>query len=503
MHITLTVDSYYEYFLTILAWIINNQAWKLIIESGSFALPILLQLLGFFKKARDQGEDEGNKGQLLLNWLENSIYLSLFLLFLTCVPIFTVSYNTLEFDTEREKSCGRPVIAPKDTGLSPLISELNGKQAQLPLWWAFTYTLGKGITHGMISAIPCKPDLRQLRFEVQSTQIESPTLRQEIQDFVGQCFVPARNKIKQEAQMMSNVTARDIDWIGSQTLLNNGYYARFRSQLPRPLWQYDPNRDSGLPNTGNGGYPNCVNWWADTDIGLKDRILSIVDPNIWTKFQSVIKSQPEYEEAILRSLVRPENLNVSEGSVYRGYANNIKLAEQGDFFYTLNKGMGVAGAGITAFFSTSAFDAMKASLPMIQGIISMAIIIFTPFIIVIGSYGIKPIITITISQFGIFFLSFWWELARWLDTWMFEALYNSNTHSRWNMAGLMNSVDDWLLNIVMGTMFIFLPALWIGSLGWAGVRAGESISSSIKNSGNKTQAAGQKGADMAENRVTK
>ncbi|MBF4190089.1 conjugal transfer protein TraG N-terminal domain-containing protein, partial [Serratia ureilytica] len=60
--------------------------------------------------------------------------------------------------------------------------------------------------------------------------------------------------------------------------------------------------------------------------------------------------------------------------------------------------------------------------------------------------------------FALNFLTFWWELARWLDSWLLEALYGSDTHSRWNVAGFQNSTDDLIMNLVMGCMFLVLPA---------------------------------------------
>jgi hypothetical protein len=52
--------------------------------------------------------------------------------------------------------------------------------------------------------------------------------------------------------------------------------------------------------------------------------------------------------------------------------------------------------------------------------------------------------------FALNFLTFWWELARWLDSWLMEALYSSDTHSRWNAAGFQNSSDDLIMNFGMG-----------------------------------------------------
>ncbi|GKN08694.1 hypothetical protein NUKP76_49770 [Klebsiella variicola] len=57
--------------------------------------------------------------------------------------------------------------------------------ASVPVWWYFTHALSKGITSVAVTVLPCKPDLRQLRFEGQRTRIADPSLVQELQDFVN------------------------------------------------------------------------------------------------------------------------------------------------------------------------------------------------------------------------------------------------------------------------------------------------------------------------------
>lgn len=93
-------------------------------------------------------------------------------------------------------------------------------------------------------------------------------------------------------------------------------------------------------------------------------------------------------------------------------------------------------------------------------------------VLMFSAYEFKTAITVMFVIFALNFLTFWWELARWIDSWMMEALYNSDTHSQWNMNGLQNTSDDVIMNLVMGTMFLVLPALWLTAFGWAGAKVG-------------------------------
>lgn len=511
MNITLTVDHYYEYFLTILGWVISNGIWDLLTQTGIMAIPFLVHIISSFLKVREQGDDEGNKGRLLASWLENKIYTSLVVMMMTCVPLFNVSYNTLQFNTERMRQCGFTVYKASETGLSGLSSELGGKSPALPLWWAFTYTVGKGLTHGSIAALPCKPDLRQVRFEIQNTQITSPVLRQEVLDFVQQCFIPARAKIKRQQLELDEEQSRDLDWIGSKLMQRTeGLYDAYRAQTPRKQWPYDANRDQGLPNTGNGGFPSCKEWWSDGKIGLKARLVEQVEPDTMTKLRKIWNSKEDYTDIVVRRLVSPQNIQASTGRVYGGYGSansgavlggNVSVrdaAAEGITF--IASGLGAkAGSIITA----PVFDVIKQALPMVQGIILMVMTILIPLVAIVGSYNIQVIITLSLVQFATFFLSFWWELARWLDNWMINTMYSSEAHSSFNAYGIMNEADDGILGIVVNTMYIVLPALWMAALGWAGFRGGESISRVMDNSMNNTKSVSDQGQKTITSVATK
>lgn len=491
--VNFTVDSYFEYFMTLLGWILSNAMWELITQTGLVFLPFLGYIISLFLKAREQGADEGSKGELFFIWLEQKIYVAILVIVFTCIPVFGMSLNTLQFDIERAKECGHTIVKPSETPLAIISTELNGRTAEMPLWWGLIHTVSKGLVHSAIASIPCKPDLRQIRFDIQHTRIHNPVLRQEVLDFVEECYAPSRAKIRRQQLHLDEVQSRDLDWIGSKLMVNtSGLYDSFRAQSPRKLWAYDPVRDAGLPNNGTGGYPNCKQWWSDVDVGLHDRILKQVNPKLMTQMAGIFQSNTEYEEAVIRSVVRPENIEVSSGRVYGGYGGSVDFS----MMNAAARVTALAGSAVTSIGAFPAFDSIRQSLPMVQAFTIMAIIICLPIVTVMSSYDLKVLMLLTFVLLGTYALSFWWELARWIDSWLLEALYGSDTHSYWNLAGIQNTSDDILVNFVMGTMFLFLPALWIGAMGWAGIKAGYAISN-ISGSGSATSGdAGRKGGDL-------
>lgn len=504
MDLHLTVDSYFEYFLTIFGWVIGNNIWDLLLDTGVFAAPFVAHIISSFLKVREQGDDEGNKGRLLVAWLENKLYLSLIIMMMCCVPLFNVSFSTLKFDTARMKECKTIVLAPEQTGLGNLRTELNGQSARLPLWWAFTYATSKGLTHGTIASIPCKPDLRQIRFEVQSTQIKDQFLRKEVSDFVQECFIPARTYLKNFGTIrnLDDAVAQDLAWMGSEILLNNSeLYPRIRAKTPNPFFPWDSTRDANLPSQYGGGYPKCDDWWANSENGLRARLLNQIEPSTWTKIQGVFQSQQGYEEGVLKGLLVQQNIRISNGKVYGGYGSARNFQEiTTDPLANAGSGIkfvaGAFGSTLGSILSAPAFDVVKQALPMVQSLLMFAIAIGLPMVIVFSGYSVKAMMTITFGIFAIQFLTFWWEIAYWLDTALMESLYGSPTHSNFNFENmLVNDTNDGILSIVVNTMYLVMPAIWFMLLGWGSVKAGAAVGAILDS--------GTKAAQQSTQEVTK
>ncbi|MGV4091009.1 conjugal transfer protein TraG N-terminal domain-containing protein [Citrobacter freundii] len=492
----MTANSYFEYVLTLLGWLVNNGVWQTLTATGLFALPLLAKLIALWLKARGQGADEGNVARLLVVWVEHSLYSALLVIFFAGVPFLNVDINTITYDSQRTKQCGWSVVQPGDSGYAPLINELSGQSTSVPVWWYFTHALGKGITSAAVAVLPCKPDLRQLRFEVQHTRIADPALAQELQDFVNDCYGPSRARLKKLGSGISEEQSREVDWVGASFYLATpGYYDHDHSRSPHSAWPYDASRDDGLSDTGGGGYPACKEWWSDGDSGLKNHLLKQVDTTLWQQLQKLGQSKEVYEEAVLRSLVSPRNMQVSQGGlVYNGFGgsagDNLNASQ------ALSRLGSIAGMSVSSLALFPAFDSVRQALPMVQAFLEMALVILIPVVLLFSAWEIKTVITLSFVQFALFFLTFWWELARWLDSWLMEIIYSENGASHFNLYGLQNTSDDLIVNIVMGTMFVVLPAFWLGGLTWAGVRVGGAVAGVVSAGIGDVKGGGSRGSHL-------
>jgi len=88
----------------------------------------------------------------------------------------------------------------------------------------------------------------------------------------------------------------------------------------------------------------------------------------------------------------------------------------------------------------------------------MTLVIGVPLVLVIGTHEPKAVITISVVQISLFFVDFWFQFARRVDSTFFDALYGwswgwDRPHSNFYLGlGLNNAFGDMPLDFVMATM---------------------------------------------------
>lgn len=182
-------------------------------------------------------------------------------------------------------------------------------------------------------------------------------------------------------------------------------------------------------------------------------------------------------------------MQVSQGGlVYNGFGGNA--GDNLNASQALSRLGSIAGMSVSSLALFPTFDGVRQALPMVQAFLGMTLVICIPVILLFSAWELKTVVTLSFVQFALFFLTFWWELARWLDSWLMEMIYSENGASHFNLYGLQNTSDDLIVNMVMGTMFVVLPTFWLGGLTWAGVRVGGAVAVSIGNSVHDLKKAG-------------
>lgn len=493
---TFAVNDYMEGTMLTLGWVINNGVWDAMTSTGIAVVPFIALVAGEWFRARQEGDDEGNKGVLSLNRIESRLYVMLLVVAFTCVPVFTLNVNPVNVNQEHAEQCGTVMMSSGQWGESTMTS-IDGQQARVPMWWALTHSLSKGLTNVAISKIPCSTDYQSVRTALDLESISDPGLKREIGEFQLACFGPARNKLFQSGAGLEEARGMDVDWVGSDYFLDTpGYYDSFYAPRPMPGFPYNADRDQARPSTGPGqpGYPSCREWWSDGSEGLAARIQDQVDTTVWSRMQSFFPGTSSAEEYMIRRMVSPRsgaaNGNTSQASV--GYRSL-----DGGFVDDVTSAAGMVGNAVATIPFQAGMDSLKQSLPMIQGILLMAIIICLPFVLVASGYSVKVAGTAMFGLFAIFFLTFWWELARWLDSNLIDLMYDSDAAKLSWIAGVENANDKMVLKFVSGMMFLVLPGVWVATLGWAGFKVGNAVGG-VEGASGQAKQAGQKGGDMAQ-----
>jgi len=506
----MTTGSYLEHYLTLLAWVINNGIWNTLVFTGLFALALGAIIVSEWMDARAQGADEGNKGVLSVLRVENRIYVAYLVILFACVPLLPLDITQLKFDSTRSKECGVNVAAPEQTGWGKVLDGIGNQSGKVPVWWALVHVISKGITASATAAIPCYFDVRGVAMEVDETRIPDKALAAEVNDFTKQCYSEAHLKLNKNTPDLTAEQYNDVGWIGSKYFLSqSGYYDIIQSKYARKGWSFKEDRDATFlkyesgPLTG-AGYPYCKNWWSDKTIGLRDRLVKTVKPDLWVRIKkwSGWSNDDMAEEETLRQLVRPSHLqspnelgeyNNWDDAIYGTTANNSRGQIEGT-----TKMMAHLGTFLKGMSLFPSMHALRTALPMLQAFLIMAIIICLPLIIVMSTYDLKVVMMTSFGLFTLHMLSFWWELARWLDSSLISALYNNPFHGvRTEHWFITAPLSQQVLQLVIGVMFIVLPGLFFVAMSWAGYALGRGMDGMLTGGTGPAKEAGATGGDAA------
>ena len=494
---TLYTGDYLEYYLTLIGWVVSNGIWNVLVTSGIFALPFIVIIIQEWLKSRSEGADEGNKGALSAARVENRVWVAIVVILFAGVPFVDINLVSIKYDDTRSKQCQVLVAKPEDTNWKNSFTSINNQSAKVPLWWFLIHSVSRGVASTAVASIPCGTDLRQMRIDIDNTRIDDPVLAQEIADFTHDCYGPARASLFMSRPQLDQKTMHDVSWIGSHYFLSTaGYYDRYHANTPRTAWPYNSTRDAGLAQTNTGGgYPTCKEWWTDGGKGLRAKIIAQVEPTLLSRFGGWlhILSQDEVNDEIVRAIASPRQQTMNKGDVYTDYGGQIGMSLPN----MTTRAAGDLGMTLGALGYFPAMDVMRQALPLVLSFLKMALVICLPLVLVFGAYELKAVVTVSCVEFALFFVDFWFQLARWIDSTILDALYGFDSpHSNWNpFLGLNNTFGDMLLNFVMAMMFIVLPAFWVAALGWVGIHAGQ-LAHMLTTSVGGAKAAGSQGGDF-------
>ncbi|MDH2430951.1 conjugal transfer protein TraG N-terminal domain-containing protein [Pokkaliibacter sp. MBI-7] len=502
----MAVDSHLEYSMVLLGWYISEKIWAVLSDSGVFAIPLMFMVYSNFAEMRRQGADEGNKGALGLNNLEIDLYQALIVILIALQPFINVNLKVVyppNADNLHSAQCsmsdqGKP--AGGENAWTTGFASVNGMTPQVPFWWWSWHVVAKMITYPAIASIPCEINLRQVKYELNQEYI-SGGLAAELGDFARDCFAVSKSRLtnlkRADYYKFNEEQLRDVDWVGSNYFLTTpGYYDTHHASLPNPNFPYDAARDVALPNTGAGGYPTCKQWWSDSKVGLAARAKAELTDDLLEQLFAIGVS----DEDLLRTLMSSTTME-RPGRAFRsyGYSESEGGSVVGAPVAALKTATAAVGMGVATATVMPAMYLVQTSLPMVQSMLMMALIISMPIVMVMGSYSFATLMSITLAYCALVFMTFWWELARFVDNKLVEILYSSPSDG--SLLGyLADDFDNWVSDFVTVTMFLVWPAFFLAAMGWAGYKM--ALISDGMGSGTKSAGDAGKGAAQFFQQIT-
>jgi len=501
------VNSFLEVFTTLFGWLMYEAFWNVLADTGLVWLPVLGIILKNVTQARMSGADEGNAGQLSLRRIEVEVLVMFLVIVIAALPTYEIRLSAIQY-YKPATQCGEPdeVISGSATATTydDTFLTLGGEVARAPLWWALVGYVSAGVTSAAVKAIPCQADLRGISFKLNREKLRDPRLRQEVQEFTTQCFLPARAKLLRE-KPPGVINPDDTEWLGSAFFQTTpGYYDTFYSKTPRIGFPYQSPRDDGFP-VGQWGYPICNEWWqsADPQIGLRAKVIAAFETDVVEDLSSWFGSatRAEAEDQVIKTMLRADSAASRFGQrLGAGLGRNQGIAG------TLTSGAtalaATAGLALNAAPHFSKMYIVREAAPIVQALLLMVLTMLLGFLMVFSGYSISAIAVASVAYFGIKFWTVLWAVAYWLDNNMIDAMTpieNGIIAAAAYAVGLGDK--QWLFNFITSTLYIALPLAWLTLLTWSGFRVG-SVIGAYQASVQAAEGAGAAGGRLAQRAAT-
>jgi hypothetical protein len=500
----MATGSFLELYLTIFGWLMYENIWNILADTGLLYLPFLGLFITHVRKPMEsmEGMDAASASQ---NRIEVSIAFMLTVIVLAGAPFFDLAPATLDYT----KPCTANTLAGGATGTNYdtefNAAGLGGATAHVPPWWYAVMAVSSGATASAISSIPCSNDYRMARHRLNTDSIQDPKLKRELQEFATACYMPSRSDyLAEKPTLPAAIPEDDTEWLGSQYFLNTAgkYYndTAYRAPVEIPGFPYNAARDTEYPATAipAWGRPYCSEWWGNGAVGLRNKLLDEVEPNFLTQVQTVLPgwlgiNATEAENRTIRRLLDVTESARPNGQTYSGYGQNEGAGSWLGSLY--NHGAAVVGTVATQITEYPKMYMVREAVVVVQAVVLMAIYMLLPFVLLFSSFAWDKMILMAVVIFAVKFWTFLWAVAYWLDNNLIEAVQPG-----WLAVFVANDTtlsDDIIEFVVMG-MYIGLPMVWTSLVTWAGVQMSGGFDGFTRRSTGTAQSAGGRGGQMAE-----
>lgn len=496
----MSVTGYLALYTTLLGWQQYESLWGIAVGTGLIYLPFVgIVLKSAFVPFTSMGAKDA--AQIAVRRLSLNVLMALLVIAFAAAPAVRLDPKVLHYEPFCTQSAKQ--ATPGNTGTT-YDSMPIPTGVRVPIFWYLVMAVSNGVTHAAEVGLGCSPiDYRLLHTQLNTSKINDTQLEKEVVDFYQYCYEPAlsdynRHKMTdgQEAQAKQSIQKNgqdDIKWLGSETFMTvGGFYDTHRSSESIKGFPYVPSRDfeDGQVGTPKYGKPDCKSWWADPTSGLHKRLTEKLPPSLLQTLRNFGDHQ-KAEEAAIKTLVGNSIVYKQPhfSDTMRGYESLDD--NSGGAISRFATKLGVEYEGLSFF---PKLHLLQNALPIIQGALLFALYAFLGIAMPFSSYRISFCVTAAIIIFSIIFCSYIWHLTQWFDNYLLEALYrDKDLLSSKSLMDILSLPDANKLftEMIIGTMYVVLPFLWLMVMGWIGVQAGGLISGAMAPATGPANDAGQ------------
>jgi len=481
------VQSYPELYTMLLGWQLYDQLWEILTKTGLAFLPfigIVLRNIGqpyVSQEAKDSGSTS-------LRRMELDFLVTLLLIFFAVSPVLKLDPKMVSYTPVCQTNDANNTYTPGNTGTTyDNAFSIPTGDLRVPIWWYAVISMSEGITAGANTLVACTPPLRKMVAQVNTAKITDPELKQQVQQFVQDCYVPARTQYMADVHTQSNnltiidsttkeYGAADTEWPGSHSF-SQTYYQKTKASQPVKGFSYDAtqdiNADTNAENPPDYGTPSCEAWWNDSTNGLRTRLASTLPPDFLQQLGRDDKPNPKRQDDLLKQLLFTNS----------GYDKANDTVS--DISYShIAAGLGSWMQALDAY--PKIYTAAQAA-PIIQALLLMMVYAFLPIVLVFTGYKPGSFISGAVIIFSLIFWSFIWHLVTWTDNALMSALYGDELFSH-------ASPNAVLADIIIGMMIVVAPLFWFSFIGTMGVLAGDLVGRAVMNLGKIGEDAASRGA---------
>lgn len=488
---TLGVQSYPELYTTLLGWQLYDQIWDLLSQTGLAFLPFIGIVLRNITHPYTSQETK-DAGSTSLRRMEVDFISALVFIFFAVSPAFTLDPSVLYYTPLCQTSGQSNTYHPGNTGTTyDQAFTVSTGDIHVPMWWYAVMAFSEGITSGANTLIACSPDLRKLTSQVNMAKIPDAELKQEVQEFEQECFIPARTQyladVHSNSPMLTPVLAEideygenDTEWPGSHAFLHT-YYPGLSATQPVKGFPYEASRDINADTNANHppayGTPSCDVWWSDSQYGLKNRLKSVMTASFWDQLNATTGNEKTQDDVLKKIIFNSAT----------GYDKASDMV--GDWGYSH-----VATALGTWFHQLDQYPkiyAAEEAAPIIQALLLLMIYTFLPLALVFTSYRASSFISGAVIVFSLIFWTFIWHLVSWTDSALMTALYGDSWFSH-------QSPNATLVDMMIGVLIIVAPLFWFSFMGSMGIAISGLVSSAFGTLNKPGEESAQAGSEVIQ-----